>query len=165
MQCFNNKKSVFPSLNCKFSTQIPKIKLNALWKQEALMLFQLTCGSWKLWGNFDEYHGNMSDPSTEEWERPSEWPNSWAATANKLVGGWLSELDQSLISFQYGRKHPKNLYFHINWRKMKFIFKKESKIFLKLSLIATKRLCLFIKPVCIFFLPTVHYFIWLSLST
>jgi len=32
----------------------------------------------------------MSDPSTEECERPSEWPNSWAATPNKLVGGWSS---------------------------------------------------------------------------
>lgn len=27
----------------------------------------------------------MSDPEMEEWERPSEWPNSWAATAKRLT--------------------------------------------------------------------------------
>ena len=70
----------------------------------------LTCGNWKLCGSLDEYQGNMSDPSTEECDRPSECPNSWAATANRFVGGWLSELGKKyaviggLFSYQF---HPK----------------------------------------------------------
>ena len=75
----------------------------------------LTCGSWKLCGSLDEYHGNMSDPSIEECERPREWPNSWAATANRLVGGWLSELEKrfqkKLFSFPiFGQNKTKLAY-------------------------------------------------------
>ena len=31
------------------------------------------------------YHGYIKEPVTNECARPSEWPNSWAATANKFV--------------------------------------------------------------------------------
>ena len=33
------------------------------------------------------YDGYMIAPGSDEWDRPSAWPNSWTATANRLKPG------------------------------------------------------------------------------